>query len=376
MKDDAFAPWMLKVDETRKIFMGLLLAAAFVTLHPALLAARPVSPVIGIYNGLFSTASGVTEQTAGMLRGLTVRQNGTYSGTILINGRSHVISGTFDGMDQATNPIALGTGQGGPLLVEMTLSNASNAPPQVTGMVSGNTNGVPWAANLIADFATNSLSAAEYTMLIPPCTNNAPPDSSPGGDGYALIANDAGTIRITGALADGTAFNQTASVSQDGYVPIYANLYSRKGLLLGWINLGSTNTGGVSLTWIHPERGSGLYRTGFTNVLFTNQILLSAWTNPEATIDLLSNLTVLDTINDTNALINFTVSINDNFNFDDVSDPQLLRGSINLGTGRWKVIIGVRASKLTGYGAILPNETNGGGFYLTKTNAQAIKIGP
>jgi hypothetical protein len=356
------------------MLLGLVLSATLVAPRQALSAAGPTA-VTGIYNGLFSVASGVTEQTAGMLRGLTVRQNGTYSGTLLINGKSHFITGSFNAANQAANSIARAPSQGGPLQVQMTLSNASNAPPQVTGLVSGTTNGVAWTANLIADFATNSLSAARYTMLIPPCTNNAPPDASPGGDGYALIANNAGRISLTGALADGTAFSQTTTVSQDGYVPIFANLYVRKGLLLGWINLDLTNTTGVSLAWIHPKRTSGLYRTGFTNLLFTNQILLSPWTNPPANIGLLTDLSVLGTVNDTNALIDFTVTMNGN-RFDDVSDPSLLSGLIGPGSGRLKVVIGARASKLTGYGAILANATNGGGFYLTRTNAQAITIRP
>ena len=40
-------------------------------------------------------------------------------------------------------------------------------------------------------------------MLIPPAANS--PQESPGGDGYAAIANQKGTIKITGALADGRA---------------------------------------------------------------------------------------------------------------------------------------------------------------------------
>ena len=123
--------------------------------------------------------------------------------------------------------------------------NSNEPPPQVTGTVSG-TNMGSVVANLTADRAANTLPSAQYTLLIPPDTNNSPPDSSPGGDGYALIANDAGTAKITGALADGTAFSQSVPVSQDGYVPIYANLYSSKGLLLGWINLDLTNTPGVA----------------------------------------------------------------------------------------------------------------------------------
>src|SRR5665213_1149583 len=46
---------------------------------------------IGIYNGLFFTTNGVTEQTAGMLKTLTVGTGGNYSGTVLINGASHVL---------------------------------------------------------------------------------------------------------------------------------------------------------------------------------------------------------------------------------------------------------------------------------------------
>ena len=73
-----------------------------------------------------------------------------------------------------------------------------------------------------------------------------------------MITNHAGAANITGALADGAAFNQTVPVSQDGYVPIYANLYSGKGLLLGWINLDLTNTADVGLTWIHPGTRFGI----------------------------------------------------------------------------------------------------------------------
>jgi hypothetical protein len=351
---------------------NLLLEANFVT--------NPFIAAIGIYNGLFSTTNGVTEQTAGMLKGLTVRQNGTYSGTLLINGGSHGISGTFSLAGMATNKISRANSQGGPLLVEMTL-NWNSFSPQVTGTVFGTNNGVQWAAtNLLADLATNILSSAEYTMLIPPNTNSAP-TNSPGGYGFALITNyaprnpAAATARITGALADGTAFSQSVTVSQTGYVPLFATLYSGKGLLLGWISLDLTNTNAVAatgLTWIHPTRTTGLYQNGFTNVLLTNQILLSPWTNPAGNIDLLTNLSLLDTINDTNTLTNIAVNIADS---DKVAGTSV-SGTINPKTGLLKVTVDTGGSKVTGYGVILLNATNGSGYFLTKTNAQAIKLGP
>ena len=155
---------------------------------------NPFIPITGIYNGLFTTPGGVTEQTAGMLERLTVDKKGTYSGTLLINGGSHVVSGRFDLSGQATNKIARLQSQGGPLLVEMAL-NRDNFPLQVTGTVSGTNDGVPWVANLMADLAANSLSSAEYTMLLPPDTNNTPPTLSPGGDGYALITNHQSSVK-------------------------------------------------------------------------------------------------------------------------------------------------------------------------------------
>ena len=265
----------------------------------------------------------------------------------------------------------------------MTL-NGNNSPPQVTGTVSGNVAGVPWQASLVADVATNSLPSAEYTMLVLPDNNNAPPNASPGGDGYALITNSAGLAghpstggaTITGALADGTAFNETAPVSQDGFVPIYASLYGGKGLLWGWINLKNTGAAGVGLTWIHPELASGLYKSGFTNIVPANQILLSPWTNPPASIKVATNLSFLETINDATPLMEFTLMIANNFTLSEVSDPKLLSGSINPKTGLLTVTIGSGAASLTGHGAILLNSTSGGGYFLAPTNAQAMKLEP
>jgi uncharacterized repeat protein (TIGR02543 family) len=346
---------------TVKMQFSMVLQANFIP--------NPFLPVKGTYNGLFITTNGVTEQTAGMLRGLIVSQRGTYSGTLLFNGGNHAISGAFNLSGQATNHILRPASQGGPLVAEMTL-NWNDSPPQVTGTVSGTT----WVANLIADPATSGLPAAEYTMLIPPDTNNAPPDSSPGGDGYALIAQNLSTTRITGALADGTAFSQSMPVSQTGYVPIYVNLYGSKGLLLGWINL--TNASGMSLAWVHPTVRSGLFPGAFTS---TNQIALSPWTNPPANSALPTNLVVVETTNNTPVQTNnFTITItNGTLDFGKLSGPATpLNGSIAPKTGLLKVTFGSGASKTTGYGVTLLNGTNGGGYFLTKTNAGAVILEP
>jgi uncharacterized repeat protein (TIGR02543 family) len=360
---------------TFKAETDMLLQANFVT--------NPFLSTQGTYNGLFSVDSGVTEQTAGMLKGLAVNNQGHYSGVLLINGGSHGISGTFDVNGQATNKITRPAAQGGTLSLEMTLSNPGNAAPLVTGTIYGTNDGTPWAAtNLLAYHATNTLPAAEYTMLIPPDVNNTPPNGSPGGDGYALITNNPGPVnhpasaaaKIIGALADGTAFNQTVAVSKDGYAPVYASLYAGKGLLLGWINLNLTNTTAVSntsLTWIHPAKPSGLYKNGFTNLVLTNQILLEQWTNPPGSfLDL--SVSLLESINDGTVLTNIPVNVNSLGKITGTS----VQGTIAPKTGLVTVTVGSGANKVTGHGVML-NTSEGGGYYLTKTNnAQAILLGP
>ena len=243
-----------------------------------------------------------------MLKGLTIATRGTYSGTLLINGASHAISGSFNLTGQATNLISRPASQGGPLELEMTLElEQFPAANHRCGTCCQYGHGLGGQQSDCQPYGTNTLPSAEYTMLIPPDFDNTPPTDSPGGYSYALITNHLGTATITGALADGTAFNQTVPVSADGYVPIYANLYASKGLLLGWINLELTNidaAGVTPLTWIHPaERASGLYTNGFTTT-FSSRIKSCYRRGPilRRTLSSVTNLTslsILDTINDT-----------------------------------------------------------------------------
>jgi hypothetical protein len=342
---------------------------------------NPFLPFVGSYNGLFWDTNGVTETNAGMLKGLALGVKGTYSASLLLNGASKALSGAFDVNNlQASKTVSFDGAEGN---VTVTMNLTSNEiEPLVTGTVSN----ADWVAtNLIAYHATNTLPAAEYTMLVPPDTNNAPPGGSPGGYGYALITNNPGTAkssaaataRITGNLADGTSFTQTVPVSSDGFVPIYNNLYSGKGLLLGWINLDLANTnavGATGLTWIHPATKSGLYQAGFINVLLTNQILLSPWTNASPEIMAVTNLTLLSIPDQTNLMTNFTIFINPEYKISQASGDTRITGSIDPKTGQVKLTVGSGASAVSGQGALLLDSASVGGFFKTKSNAGAIEI--
>ena len=113
-----------------------------------------------------------------------------------------------------------------------------------------------------------------------------------------------------------------------------------------------------------------VYPIGFTNVLSGSQILLSPWVNLPGDFALLNDLQLRDTINDTNALLDIPVTVSVSGAISPVN------GSINLATGFLKVTFGSGASKVNGYGAILLNATNSGGYFLTETNAGAVVLQP
>jgi hypothetical protein len=359
-------------DYTFTMQSGLVLIANF--------APNPFLAGAGSYSGLFSASNVVSEDMAGMIK-LDITSKGAYTGKVFIDGQSHSIAGAFTPYGQASTAVARSSGAGGPLLLDLTLSTWPDLSSVVSGAVYGTNHGTPWAAdNLIADQATNVVPSSAYTMLVLPDANNAPPTNSPGGDSYLLITNSAGSARkpgaggakITGGLADGTTFSQSTHASADGYVPVYANLYSNKGLVMGWINLVSSNAAGVGLTWIHPPETKGIYKSGFTNVASGLDIMISPWTNPPPGIAGPGNLTLLETIGgETNgAPLAVTTTSSGAISGTGVT------GSIDLKTGYLKVTIGSGSSKVTGYGAILLNATNGGGYYLTNNTGQALELTP
>ena len=162
-------------------------------------------PAAGKYNGLFFPATAVSRETSGMLYNLVLRDTGAFSGRLLIAGTNYPFATNFNASSNATLAA-------GPLELALTLDTAI---PQITGTVSSN-----FTSYLTADRASDFLPSAEYTILFSPSTSNAPP-----GNGYALVTNRAGIVTLSGALADGTRYNQAVPVSRSGDVPVYASLY-------------------------------------------------------------------------------------------------------------------------------------------------------
>jgi len=335
----------------------------------------------GEYNGLFYvTATGVAEETAGLLNHLIVSPLGAYSGQLSIGGQNYSLSGGFNvaGLTSLSVPQI---DHRGPLLLEMAL-NWNTLPCLLTGSVSG-TKGGSWTADLEAEPASHNLQSGAYTMLIPPPADAA--DSvaggSPPGYGYAAITNHDGMVTLSGALADGTHFNQTVAVSQTGDLPVYASLYNHAGLLLGWINQANGSPAG-SLAWIRESsETSPAYPNGFTNNI---QALWSPWTNPPpgvAAIVMPNGQLNISGANQLPPQLSFNVQVNTRnalVKIANTSPPNSLTGSINPKNGVLTVVFGNGTGRSTtsGLGAVLQNTTNAGGFFLGKTNAGSMTLAP
>lgn len=334
----------------------------------------------GVYNGLFPNNDEVTEESAGMISGLTVTAKGTYSGVLILQGVRHGFSGGFNIAGQSSNSIPRA---GGALALQMYLL-FDTFPNQILGNVSANS----WESDLhlIAN-ASGPAPSAAYTMVLPPALVVSPATNFSGGYGYAVITNHAGSVSFNGKLADGATFNPTVPISQAANVPFYASLYGNTGVLTGWLDF-DTGEYGVQvpegqLTWIRKAGAAGSpYFGGFTNVVTLQG---SSWVAPragEAALPFTTNapgllqisggnlaepLSFLVAVNSKNELIKLPSSLSTNS----------LTGTITPKTGLLSVTFGNGKGKATttGTGVVVQNSTVAAGVFLGTTNSGSISLG-
>jgi len=326
----------------------------------------PFGAVEGTYNGLFyeTAGSGVALQTAGMLSGLKIGSLGTYSAQLALGGVTYPISGTFNLLGQSSNYVSRLASKGGPFELLMDLGWTNN---QITGSVAA-ANG-EWTSALYAEENAASSSSVESTILLEPSTNGV--GETPPGFGYVLLTNHLGALTLTGALPDGTSFTQRVPLGILGHVPVYESLYTKGGLVLGWISL----TNGLpqaanGVAWIKPASKTTFYPAGLTNVLTVES---SLWTNSS----LFSAMGAL-TISNTSIDLSNSASISDDILSETSAGDLTLKGTVNPNTGLVSITFepGSKQASIKGYGVILENTATLGGFFTTKTNAGLILFTP
>jgi PKD repeat protein len=351
---------------------NLVLQANFVT--------NPFTAVAGTYNGLFAATNGVAENSSGFFSAtIPASSKGTYSAKLLLDGGTYPFSGSFDLSGDAG--LAFNRPGKSPVIVELHL-NLATPDDQITGNIIDGAN-PGWFSTLQADRAVFNARSnpatnfnGRYTFIVPPGTNA--PTNSPGGFGYATLTNDpAGNAALVGKLGDGTAISQSVPISKDGYIPLFASLYSKQGSLIGWLavtnipsNAPPKTVLGSTLSWIKlPVKGHAAYAAGFTN---TNITILGSFyvppTKGSAVLPLLTNATLV--ISNGN-LGTAMVYSNITFNGDKLVNPNTatpLSGTITPGTGVLTVTFraaGVNHNT-TASGVVLPSGavTNAAGWFL------------
>ena len=348
---------------------NLILQANFVT--------NPFTAVAGVYNGLFSPAIGVTEESSGFFSAtIPASSRGTYSAKLLLNGGSYPFTGTFDLSGKAEKVLTLSDNS----LVAVILNLNLAAPDDmITGMVN---NDIPggWSSDLLAERAVFNAKnpatnyAGKFTLIVPPGSNA--PTNEPGGFGYATLTNiPNGLVTISGQLGDGTAISQSVPVAKDGNIPLYVSLYSRQGSFQGWLTVANDTNNtpaqsivGNNLSWIKiSSRAGTLYAGGFTN---TNIMILGSLYQPSNPLALTNGTLTISNGNLGSALVysNLTIVNNKLVNNDPNNPPNPLSGVITPGTGILTVTFkatGASANTVA-KGVVLQDtsSTNGAGWFL------------
>ena len=255
----------------------------------------------GTYIGLIKARTGTTPSNAtdGLVRA-TLTTAGTFSGSLVIDGATHVFTGAFDAVGAAGFGTALPkattftiTRAGKSDLVLALAFNAAHGNNQITGSVTVDTN----VSDLVADktlyTAINQVSSdflnvtsgvtprGYYTVSYPAKaqTPTKATTSYPQGSGYAVITlTNAGAVTVTSTLADGTVSVATSSLVAGNSAPLFGQMLTPgsttvKGSSFGGVITFEKKTDsdvlGTDLTWyranaaITGTAATDLYTTGW-----------------------------------------------------------------------------------------------------------------
>jgi hypothetical protein len=238
---------------------------------------NPFAPISGSYNGLFYESGAMRQESSGFFT-IRVTKNGAYSGRLQIGSTRYPFSGKLGFDCNATNTISK---HGVVLLTLKFQFGNGDTADQVQGELTDGT----WISEMRGNRAifnrfNPALLAGKYTLVIP---GNNGDNSVPGGDGYGAVkVSSSGKIHLSGALADGTKFSESASLSKDGLWPLYVSLYKGSGSLASWIaftNRANDDLNGA-INWIKPPGTGALYADGFAT---ESDAMGSAYTPPPPT---------------------------------------------------------------------------------------------
>jgi hypothetical protein len=328
---------------------------------------NPFTRIGGSYQGLCLDTANVAADKAGPVT-MTLTTNGAYTGKVVLAGKSFSISGAMDTNGFASNSVAQTKTNN--LLVTWQVDLAGDT---LTGTIVG----AGWSSPLTAVRAAYSAktpwtNAGAFTLVIPGSDDS---QHQPGGDGVgAVTVKAAGAAALSATLADGTAATSSAGVSAGGRWPVFASLYSGKGLILGWLNF--TNEAGSDLRgdlhWVKQPQKAAYYADGFSTL---SEALGSAYSFAGGQVAGLSVGKVwLAQGNLASAYTNW-ITVTNNKVF---STNKLFKMTFTTSTGLFSGSVpnpeGAKLKALSFKGAVLQKQTNGFGFFLGTNQSGRVML--
>lgn len=340
----------------------------------AIFVANPFESIQGAYAGLFREDDALRPGRAGSFT-VSVTDRGSYSGKLLLAGKSHAFSGQLDTDRHATNTLPRqGTNA---LIVELSFGGGDS--DEVSGRV---TDGV-WRAPLLGyrnpfDARTSPAPCAgNYTMILQGQSDSR---LGPEGHGFGVLKVDGyGGASFAGTLADGAKVSQKRALSKSGQWPFHVALHGGQGAIHGWLTVTNRTTNDIrgALAWIKPALPKArLYPEGFAAEMST---LGSRYSRPNASTDRVLNLaqtalvfsggnlpgafTNIITLSDQNRVVNL--------------GSNKLSMSLSTASGLFsgRVVHAATGKAFSFRGAVLQNRNAGAGFLPGTNQSSAVTFG-
>lgn len=251
---------------------GSLLSRINSVTPPAAAAAQ----MAGNYSGLVTHPSSNAGNTG--IISLKILANGTFSGTVRIQGVAYGFSGKFlpngnlEGLHILIDRKA-------PLLdylLSLTL-DVTGSIPSISGSITGDFNSVVFTSQISMNpdlFNTggqiigNGL-VGKYTLLLEP---GFPGAGIPKGTGYAtIVVNNKGALTMAGKLGNNVAITQGTQIVGQNIWPLYVALHTNQGYVAGNLKFYSLDFPGLDIggfvSWLKPVTTGAFHPAAFATVL-------------------------------------------------------------------------------------------------------------
>jgi subtilisin family serine protease/subtilisin-like proprotein convertase family protein len=226
--------------------------------------------VVNVFRGVV-LANAVLNQDLGGSITLTVGKSGSYSGTLVLGGKSYTLRGLLVGLPGRAKPTGSVTIRRTGLSSLVVGFEIDPNLSTMAGSVVAGADVVAWTAQSANwNSKTNPATARYFTVGL----GNG--GVMPGKGFMTLTVATSGSVRMVGRTGEARPFTVSTVLSRTGEVAVFARTDSTRSSVHGWLTVTDNSYGGPfvagSLAWrrlVQPV-GTRLYAGGFSGTLTVN----------------------------------------------------------------------------------------------------------